>query len=263
MNLEIRVQKVLSPSQKSAISRAILLGKKLQKDCPEIAERYRGGTTLPGIAREFDITHAYKVTQSIAEKAVQFAIKGYKGGFFDAYNGLIHDSLELEALRQDHRVNNGQRYFREGIGIHTQSAEEKRGCGRRGYKKGLNTRSPEQISRDSRKGALIMGCTSYQQGLGIHGRTPEERKQDTIKAIAARGLTPWISGILTDAYGYVSEIEFAFNLSSLPQYQNSRGTNNRLIAEHLNAAFHGGKPVRYAGSVKRSLYKFRKATTNQ
>lgn len=128
------------PNQMAAIKYVIKSGRELQKQCPEIADDYRNGSSLLSIVNKYDISSIYGVAPRTAEAIVASAIKGYDGHLLkikeDNYPGLINDEEELRNLGIQHNVDSGRRtgenQYRQGAGIHAQTSKERREVGRLG-----------------------------------------------------------------------------------------------------------------------------------
>lgn len=97
--------KDISKSQAGAIQNSLKLARRLQQDCPEIANLYRSGTYLPAIAESLDISLDYDVTAAVAENAIRFALGGYKGTkHFPYFPGLLNPN-ERKLLEKEHMSN--------------------------------------------------------------------------------------------------------------------------------------------------------------
>jgi hypothetical protein len=78
---------------------------------------------------------------------------------------------------------------------------------------------------------------------------------------ASRGITSWVKRremIGDSACCITDEIESAYFLSQLPEYQHGDLVNNAKIAERLNECYHSGKNVRNWRTVGAMLYVYRK-----
>ena len=79
-----------TPNQMMAIRRAIQLGKKIQRDFPEIAKDYREGRLLVEIVEKYNLCSYYHVHKDAARKAARNAIIGHNGSFkIREYEGAI------------------------------------------------------------------------------------------------------------------------------------------------------------------------------
>jgi hypothetical protein len=112
---------------------AALLGRRIQKEHPEVAEMYRNLTSLPGMVKALGLIKDGWVSEHIARNAVQYALHGYHWGFnVDAYEGLITDAAELDRIRLGYRKKVGNRLRRQKRGIHGMSDEQRSEAGRAG-----------------------------------------------------------------------------------------------------------------------------------
>jgi general stress protein YciG len=268
--------KELTPKQIIAIKRSIRLGRQLQRDLPEIADDYRFGLSRSQIALKYNICLIYDVGGSVAIGGVYNAIIGSAGLFSEKpYNGLIEDPSEAERLGLEHMIERGRiaghTTHEQGLGIHARKPEQMSIDGRKGGRisgritgrttheqgLGIHAQTPEEKREIGRKG----GHTTHEQGLGIYARTPEQMSIDGTKggqaSAKSKGLVPFGEDELNDAY----------QLSQLPEYQKreyqKNRINNELLAQELNRKYHEGKPIRTNRVVRNVLTKFRKKLSNQ
>ena len=192
----------LTGEQLFAIRRAAELGKRLQEDFPEIADRYRNGMTQPEISLEYCIQELYDTTsRDVALAAVHFALGGYDFGGI-SYPGLIEDPEERRNIGLEHNRESGKATYEMRKGVHGLTAEQQSENGRKNGKaayemrKGIHGMTPEQRSETSRKGGKALyetrkgvhgmtaeqqsehGKALYEMGLGIHGMTTEQRREN-------------------------------------------------------------------------------------
>lgn len=81
------------------------LGRILQEEHPEVAERYRNGERRVDIIKRLNLTDNYNVTYAVARAALGYALCGYDGyGKEKAYAGLINEE-ELSKLGEGNRKN--------------------------------------------------------------------------------------------------------------------------------------------------------------
>lgn len=169
----------LSDGQKGGIKQSIALGEDLQRHIPQIAQDYRAGLSLMDIVNKYNIQSAYNVGVSVANNAVYLALAGYDGRFNmfpkPQYPGLI-PSADMQILGRNHNASTGSligkmlkqtgrgifsiskaererigrasglAQYAKGLGIHSQTREEKRESGRLGITaKGKIPWSDEEI----------------------------------------------------------------------------------------------------------------------
>ena len=226
----------LTVEQLFAIRRAGEVGKRLQEDFPEIADRYRNGMTLPEISLEYCIQELYDTTsRDVARNAVRDALRGYD---FDeiSYPGLIEDDEERRNIGLEHMRENGKANYEMRKGIH-----------------GL---TPEQRSETSRKS----GKTLYETRKGIHGLTPEQLSENGRKGATAIGFVPWVPAEETNEHYTFSEVETALRLAQCPEYRRGSLIKNAKIADELNVIFHNEGPVRTESAVGSQLRKYQTDT---
>ena len=246
---------------------AIKIARQLQSDIPHIADDYRKGLTCEEIIDQYKIDSNYGLTKRIAQHSVQAAIRGHYGGFgFQPFDGLIKDISELERLAQQHYTDAGKKR------MHSLTSGEKTKLskaggdigGRRVYelKAGIHARTTEERQEWGKKyghiGGSIGGKRTYERRLGIHALTSNERKWSGRQSAINRGQVPWIERIITDTYCVLSEIEFAYKLSQIPEFRRRSRINNQLITDMLNELYHNNNPVRTSNSVGIALAKYRK-----
>lgn len=219
----------LTPEQITAIKLSIELGKILRDEHPEIKNLYTiQNLSQPDIAKKLNVQEEYLIVgDNVAARGVGKALTGHRGGFgIEPYTGLITNEEELRQLKLEHIMKYSrqtiQREYEEGIGIFALSTEERRAAGRKG----------------AEKGAVKGGKKTYEEGKGVHALSMEEKIEAGRKGAIARGLYPYSS----------AEIFEAYKLSSDPKYQNKKGRNRgpmwQKIMEYLNLTYHGGEPVR-------------------
>jgi len=230
------VKKELSPRKVAAIKRTVKLGEKLRSDCPQLALNYRQGGRIIDIAKRLDIAQTYNVTERISEEAVRLALQGYTGGLGDHFDGLLRDS-EIERLRHEHRIREGRRRHREGVGIFSLNEEERR------------AKSSE------------IGSSCYRLKRGIWALSPEERQEASFKGIRAQGKVPWIGRKFCTDRCQLAEKEFAHMLWKSPSYRHASGTHSgkpnwSLIAQRLNEVYHHRQTVRNTLSTQHTLARY-------
>ncbi len=269
--LEERVKTELTPQQIKAILKEIELGRRIQEEIPEIAEDYQGGMSQPKIVEKYQIQERYNVNWAIATKAVSNAIRGSNGMLeIEPYEGLITDTNRLKEIAKEHRSYscsiNGAKMRDEGRGLFSITKEERiaigRESGRANYKKkiGIHAMTIEQRRELGRKSGIL----TYRKKTGLHALTKEEKRAVGRKSALSRGYTPWIERIVNEdeslngGFSRLSEEEFAYNLSLIPEYQRKVGSNNKKIAKKVNEAYHDGNQVRNNKSIGNRLSRFRK-----
>jgi len=88
---------------------------------------YRRFTPLSTIARRLGLVKHYGVSERIARNAIQYAIRGYPGGWRVAsYEGLITDVDELARIVTGYRKKTGNKLKRQKKGFCGLSKEEHR-----------------------------------------------------------------------------------------------------------------------------------------
>lgn len=219
----------MESKQFAGIRRAIILGKTLQTDLGEnLRDFYKNGGTISQAIEEFDVRETYGVTYNVARVGIRLALAGspWDNRNIEPYEGLIEDEIEREKIRLEHLTESGKsigdRMYVEGKGIHTQTPEERRKLAFRGGK--------------------TMGNKAYKEKLGVHARTQAQMREDSLKAVRARGGTPWFD----------EEIKLINELKR-------DGYKTLEIAQALNGSFHNGEEIRTVHAVGYILYQYRKA----
>ena len=111
------------------------LGRKIQREHPEVVAMYRRLTPLSTIVHKLGLIDGYGVSERIARNAIGYAIRGYHWGLGVAsYEGLITDVEELDTIVSGYRKKIGRRLRRQKRGICGQSKEEHRKAGYAGAK---------------------------------------------------------------------------------------------------------------------------------
>ena len=215
--------------QAAAIRRAVELGKTLQSVLGEkLRDFYKSGGTISQAIEEFDVRKTYGVTYNVARVGIRLALAGsnWDNRSFEPYVGLIEDETEREKIRREHLAESGKsmgnKMYREGKGIHTQTPEERRKLAFRGGK--------------------TMGNKAYREKLGVHARSQSQMRKDSLKGLAARGVTPW------------SEEE-----RKLVHELKRDGYRTLEIAQSLNGSFHNGQEIRTIHAVGYILCQYKKA----
>ena len=218
--------------QAGAIRRAVELGKTLQDDLGErLVDFYRSGGTIPQAIDEFDVRGKYGVTYNVARVGVRLALTGstWDTRSLEPYEGLIKDETERERIRSKHLAETGKlsgnKAYLEGRGIHTRTKEERMEL--------------------AFKGGKTMGKRAYKEKLGVHARSKLQMRKDALKALAARGGTPWseeerklVQGLRRDGYATLE------------------------IAQALNGCFHNGEEIRTVHGVGYILYQYKRAQSS-
>ena len=236
----------LTSEQVGAIRLAAEIGYDIRMNYPKIAEEYRSGLTAPKLVARYEFNLRYGVSLQVANYAVRNAIRGYRGHYFDPYQGLIEDNSERESLAVAHNRQTGMELYEQKRGIHALTREQKAEAGR--------------------KGGLIRGPLSYQLRIGCHALPPEVLREHCRRiaplggkaggaaSVAARGLIPYIPA----TSGRVAEIEFAFLLATNPRYLGPVRANFKKTAESVNEVFHAGNPYYTRTSLKIALQSYRR-----
>ena len=103
------------------------LGRRLQREHPEVVAMYRRLTPLSTIVHKLGLIDGYGVSERIARNAIEYAIRGYHWSLGVAsYEGLITDVEELDKIVSGYRKKIGRRLRRQKRGICGQSKEEQR-----------------------------------------------------------------------------------------------------------------------------------------
>ncbi len=85
------------------------LGRRIQREYPDIAEDYRGNYFSREIAEKYNISIKYGVGIRLASNAIRCALKGYSGGLgIEPYKGLIKEE-EIKELSIGKLKANGKR----------------------------------------------------------------------------------------------------------------------------------------------------------
>ena len=173
--------------------------------------------------------------------------------------GIGITALSKEELSEIGRKN-ALANMERGIGVTIRTKEQMREDGLKGgkacYEKGIGVHA---MTTEQRR-AIAMD--NMRKGLGIHSQTIEDRVRQGRKAAITNGYTPWIERTIGErkegAYSTLSEVEFAHNLSLLPEYRRGSLVRTSLIAQELNEVYHGGRDVRSERAVTIRLRKYRK-----
>jgi len=122
-----------------AIKRGIKLGKVLRDEHPEIRNMYapdENGNVRHNqldIIKFLGLREEYRVTQRIAENAIGYALRGYKGRE-GSYNGLATQE-EMSRWYKLHMKEEGRKKRENKVGFNSHSNEERRGFYLQGLKK--------------------------------------------------------------------------------------------------------------------------------
>ena len=236
----------LTVQQLGAIRLAADIGDEIRRSYPEIAEEYRAGQTAPMLVTRHGFDHRYGVNRETAIDAVRNAIRGYSGGCYDPYPGLIADRSERENLALDHNRRTGMDVYERRVGIHGFTREEKIDA--------------------CRKGGLVRGPLSYQLQIGCHALPPEVVREQLRKvaslggkvggvaSVLAQGMVPYV----TSMPGRVAELEFASSLASEARYRGPVRANFGKIAEKVNEVYHAGTPHHTRITIKVALQRYRR-----
>lgn len=220
----------LNVSQLRAIKKAACLGRILQDNLPGIAQDYRDGLSQPKIAEKYDIMGKYHVGENTARNAVAFALRGHDNNSgIESYPGLIPDKDELSKLGLEHQV---------AAIANALTPEVRKNSGKKAYKQGLgiHARTHEQRIKDSRKGGVVARDSNY----GFHALTPKQKLINQRNAIIASGKTLWTT----------EEKNRVLELKVHPDYQSGKkGPCYKKIADKVNEEFHNGKEVRTRSSI--------------
>ncbi len=101
--------------RQSAIAIAADLGRRIQKEHPEVVEMYRSLTPFSRIVKALRLIKGYGVSKHVARNAVVYALRGYRWGFgVESYEGLITDVEELDRIVSGYRKKVGKRLRKQG-----------------------------------------------------------------------------------------------------------------------------------------------------
>jgi hypothetical protein len=236
--------KHLNISQLRAIKKAALLGRKIQKEFPQIAKDYRNGLSKPKIAEKYNIESRYNVGINVAQNAIGLALRGHQGHLRTTpYEGLIKNKKKLEQLASEHqaisfnsltkkqRSKNGKKAYELGLGIHGFTTKQRK----------ENNSKAGKIARDKK--------------LGVHAASKQQNAKWRRKAMIASGKVPYKQG----------EKERVFELVENPNFQSGqRGPSYDKIKQQINIEFHKGAKIRTRSSINYVLFraKLQKIITN-
>jgi len=111
------------------------LGRRIQREHPEVVAMYRRLAPLSTIVHKLGLIDCYRANERIARNAIEYAIRGYHWGLdIASYEGLITDPEELDKIVSGYRKKIGRRLRRQKKGICGQSKEEQRKAGYAGAK---------------------------------------------------------------------------------------------------------------------------------
>ncbi|MAH51367.1 hypothetical protein CMI37_36460 [Candidatus Pacearchaeota archaeon] len=226
----------MEPKQFAAIKFSLKKAIKLQGLHPEIADDYKNGMTLQGIAAKYEIQNLFGVlTSETASRIVYCALSGnLEGRFGYSFEGLLTNE-ELSSIGKNHMSNHGLEMVSQERGMFGWTDEQKRGYRSKGF-----------ISW-SKKKRKAHGNSVCRRGLGIHAMTSKERKEAARKATISRGKVPWEEGEKLCAYLF-SKSKF---------YQRGSLVKNGKIAREINTLWHGGRKVRSTMSLAHMLCKYK------
>lgn len=261
--------KSVSLRQIAAITLAGRIGKRLQKDRPELAELYRSGKTQPEIVEILNIKEEYEIKSSrIAISAVCFALIGFMGNpRCKAYSGLM-DENELETLCREHRNANGEKMRDEKVGFFSLSEDEQRrnkqkaGRTAKSQRKGIFALTSEEIGKNTRKAyeegrnwwaRLSLeqrrehGKRLHKRGVGIHKLTSAEKREAAFKGLETLGITPWSQEEDSYLLDVLKSSDYVLTAGAVKKRDYSR------INEEVNKRFHNGHPTRTKNAIKQRL----------
>ncbi|MBI2628524.1 hypothetical protein HYW74_00380 [Candidatus Pacearchaeota archaeon] len=160
-------------NQIAAMHRNISLGKRLVSEHPEIADMYRRGHTYTEIVRTLGLSENYGVNDSIAERAVGSALRGYSGRKgYGGYSGLISRN-ELEELLINHKKRCGEKVRDERKGVHSLTKDEIREA----TYKGMKSLGHTPWNREEETFIIYLSLISeYQHLSGAHKGSPDYHK---------------------------------------------------------------------------------------
>lgn len=231
---------------RKAIALAIDIGRKIQQEYPEIADDYRIGLSKPQIVRKYGLMFQYNITDSVAERAVDNALRGYGGELsVPAYQGLIPQS-DLELLCAQHQTRNGH-FSINHLTLEDRSRGGKKG-GRIGGRKVVEQKLGAHGMSSEEKREL--GYRNLERKVGIHAMNSEQKREagrkGLIAKLQAQGLTPWTE----------EEEKAAFELSILPEYRTPKHIRRDAIAAEINRRFHENKQYRTTQSVYQAIRRY-------
>ena len=82
-------------------------------------------------------------------------------------------------------------------------------------------------------------------------------RKNSLAGIIARGNAPWIKRREIEDFCLVSEIEFAYMLSELEEFQKHNKPDLKKIAEELNKRYHDKRKIRTSEAVCSRLARFK------
>lgn len=281
-----------------AIKARMLLGKKIAREYPQVADLCGEGKTYKEAALALDLDNVYGVSIDVARDGVEMALRGSNSGDGETdFEGLLtREERYVITKRQRRRV--GFYAHFEGKGVHALSSEELSEAGERGgtttlarkvgiyglsgkkryensqrggrraheLKKGAHGLSARERKRNARKASRMQsredkcraGDRSYQLGKGIHGLSEEQKREARRKGLIARGLVPW-SG---------EEQDELYRMSLLDEFKYDSGNNREMsrlskIAKKINDIYHKGEDVRTKRAVSKILIRMRRGRQNE
>jgi len=259
----------ISESQLMAILSAREIGRWLQREHRDVAYMFRQGMSYAQISRAKRIAVKRKTTLAVAKSAVRYAIRGSCNlANSKAYEGLIGEG-EIDSLRREHASENGKRNgnrnYRNKVGIHGLS-EEKRTeysrlggerAGRKNYERGFGIHglSYEKRIENAGKAGRVGGIKSYRGKKGIHSLSSNEREEIIDDVNDEIGNVLWHK-IEKDG---MRPIEMALGFSRLRSFQRGNGAPNlQMIADALNVRMYDGFNVVTRMSVAQAFERYKK-----
>ncbi|MFH1439192.1 MAG: hypothetical protein ABIG89_01400 [Candidatus Woesearchaeota archaeon] len=224
-------------SRMRAMSLAVITGTKIQEDYPDIADLYRGGSTIAEIVLAKGIAEEYGLSTNVALNAVGYALRGCYAGPI-RYNGLIENPEERAEIARKH-IENGW----------TEQERRKHGLRLVRENKGLFSRSVDDL--------VEVGKKTHKNEKGIHSSDfgSEGKRKAAIKSNEAIGNIVWS----------IPEYESLKRKYDSPAYKKGRGSDIERIIKELNDEYHNGTKVRDRRAVihKLSEYNRERGTTKQ
>ncbi|MFA5856357.1 MAG: hypothetical protein WC867_03300 [Candidatus Pacearchaeota archaeon] len=132
------------------------------QDCEKIKTQYSQLLYQKEIAQNLDIARRFDVSDRVAVTAVGFAIRGYYGGLYEAFDGLFEESI-LEKLEKDHVARRNEEIYLRSAGLYSQDTETRKVI----CKMALEKRGVKPITKDEIE--LVFKCSkdpNYQHTNG-------------------------------------------------------------------------------------------------
>lgn len=181
----------MNSKQKANLRYQLERARDVVENYPEVGDMFKAGKTYPQIGKYLK---EVGIEGNSLDQVAGRAIRGYDGGLgIEPFVGLIPDKGERQKIAKEHIIAANREAYKNGIGIHGMSSEDR-----------------------------------VKSGSGMHAKNKEERSRLAKEMVRVRGDIPWDGEISPNTL--MSEEEFMIRLTMNEEFKIQSGSNTGKVS---------------------------------